>query len=209
MTTSHFEASQLINSDARDNACGCGRVGCKDCGGGKMGLAGVVIKNLLKAHKNWNAQSPATKESMRMLMDAEENFDCYINRLINAKLAENEREASRPPIELRIFGIPVTADDCLPLGHFKIGSKLFRMTESGPVEAEEQAEMVDCHHCENGQWYAECCNGSRGCSCGGREVQMGTCRVCNGTGRHRKDADTSLNRQSIAGMPYLGSGPTR
>lgn len=74
----------------------------------------------------------------------------------------------------------------------------------------ESAEpaMVECQNCVNGEWYAECCNGSRGCSCRGQEVAMGRCRVCGGTGYHKADANTSANWQSIQGRAYLGSGPT-
>lgn len=60
-----------------------------------------------------------------------------------------------------------------------------------------------------GNWSAECCSGARGCSCCGKVVEMGRCNVCGGSGRHCDRADKQANMKAIAGMQYLGSGPTR
>ena len=68
-------------------------------------------------------------------------------------------------------------------------------------------DTVHCECCEGGIWFSECCDGSNGCSCKGETVNMGRCKVCLGTGRRRKDADTRANLRTIAGMAYLGSGP--
>lgn len=67
---------------------------------------------------------------------------------------------------------------------------------------------VKCRNCENGIWYAECCNGANGCDCGGQPIAMGTCKVCGGTGYHEVGADTMANAKTIRGMCFLGSGPT-
>ena len=71
----------------------------------------------------------------------------------------------------------------------------------------EEPVTVRCGHCVNGRFVAECCNGASGCSCEGREVDMGPCRVCHGTGWREQDADTTANIRAIEGRCYLGSGP--
>lgn len=73
--------------------------------------------------------------------------------------------------------------------------------------AQQEPPHFRCEHCDNGRWEAECCNGSSGCSCGGEPVDMGPCRVCNGTGWRTDDADRTANLRSIQGLCYLGSGP--
>lgn len=75
---------------------------------------------------------------------------------------------------------------------------------------DDGTELVECEHCYGrGEWEAECCNGSYGCSCRGEVVPMGQCNVCCGQGWRRPDANTKANCDAIAGMPYLGSGPRR
>lgn len=63
----------------------------------------------------------------------------------------------------------------------------------------------------SGEWEAECCNGSGGCSCRGQVVNMGRCNVCNGTGRvtqgkynARANSDFILR----SGCCFLGTGPS-
>jgi hypothetical protein len=61
--------------------------------------------------------------------------------------------------------------------------------------------------CGMGQWEAECCNGSGGCSCCGVAVPMGACRVCGGSGMADDEADQSANVKAIQGYGFLGTGP--
>ncbi len=70
-------------------------------------------------------------------------------------------------------------------------------------------EQVQCRNCDNGIWSVECCSGANGCDCEGREVNMGQCHVCNGTGFHWPDADTQANCNVIRGRCFIGRGPTR
>lgn len=73
----------------------------------------------------------------------------------------------------------------------------------------EYKEKVTCGYCYgDGTWSVECCNGSGGCSCNGREVFMGNCNVCKGTGYMKKDSDMSANSKAIAGYGYIGDGGT-
>lgn len=86
------------------------------------------------------------------------------------------------------------------------------------VTDDDGTAMVECKHCGyfgdyKGRLMTECCNGSSGCSCGGREVDMGPCLVCHGTGWHRVDADTRANLNHVRAMAqmgrgYVGSGPS-
>lgn len=60
-----------------------------------------------------------------------------------------------------------------------------------------------------GRWETECCNGSGGCSCRGRTVDMGACNVCHGSGyvidgQYNRDA----NINTIKGYCFVGSGPS-
>jgi len=73
------------------------------------------------------------------------------------------------------------------------------------MKDEAGVELVRCH-CEDGHWYAECCDGSGGCSCGGRAMDMGICNVCGGSGWRRPDADLTANAKTIRSC-FLGSGP--
>jgi hypothetical protein len=68
-------------------------------------------------------------------------------------------------------------------------------------------ELLKCKNCFGGRWEAECCDGSGGCSCRGQPVDMGTCRVCGGTGWRRPDANLRANVESIGSRCFLGSGP--
>lgn len=71
---------------------------------------------------------------------------------------------------------------------------------------DDGVELERCKCCENGTWYAECCNGAGGCSCHGDLVEMGPCRVCGGSGWARPDADKRANARSITTC-FIGSGP--
>jgi hypothetical protein len=70
-------------------------------------------------------------------------------------------------------------------------------------------QEIDCPYCYgDGTWEAECCSGADGCSCGGRAVDMGACRVCGGTGRVIDgEYDIDANRRQIAGLHFVGTGP--
>lgn len=69
-------------------------------------------------------------------------------------------------------------------------------------------EHVECRHCENGDWWTECCSGAGNCDCYGQPINMGRCNVCNGTGYHHKNADTQANLRTIQGRCFIGNGPT-
>jgi hypothetical protein len=73
-----------------------------------------------------------------------------------------------------------------------------------------EPKQQECPCCfGSGYWYAECCNGAWSCSCKGQSVFMGDCQVCLGTGFIREGANILANAESIWGISYLGSGPTR
>ena len=104
--------------------------------------------------------------------------------------------------------------------------KAIRLHETLPTEAHtvlvdgycctQQLEAAnhneECPSCYgSGEWEAECCNGSGGCSCRGQAVNMGRCNVCNGTGRvtqgkynARANSDFILR----SGCCFLGTGPS-
>lgn len=63
----------------------------------------------------------------------------------------------------------------------------------------ETNEYKNCH-CENGRLVTECCSGSN-CYCRGDTVDLGICRVCNGTGIR---AETSTGRENIDYISGLG-----
>lgn len=75
----------------------------------------------------------------------------------------------------------------------------------------EAIETLQCPSCRGtGEWEAECCNGSGGCSCRGERVPMGRCNVCYGTGRVPADISKEqlmANCRAIRGLHFLGSGP--
>ena len=73
---------------------------------------------------------------------------------------------------------------------------------------DDGTELVHCH-CDNGEWWTECCSGAGGCSCRGELVNMGPCNVCGGTGWRRPDANTGANVDFIrrSGRCFAGSGP--
>lgn len=80
---------------------------------------------------------------------------------------------------------------------------------TGRASNEKEIECPNCYG--SGEWEAECCNGSGGCSCHGQAVNMGACRVCRGTGRvingkynGRANSDFIIN----SGCCFLGSGPS-
>ncbi len=65
-----------------------------------------------------------------------------------------------------------------------------------------------CNAClGQGEWEAECCDGSGGCSCRGQPVYQGRCHVCHGSGYYADGANTWANVEAIQGRCYLGSGP--
>ena len=72
---------------------------------------------------------------------------------------------------------------------------------------EDGTELERCRCCENGEWFAACCNGADGCSCRGELVPMGRCHVCRGTGWKRPEADERANVRTIEGLCFIGSGP--
>lgn len=83
-------------------------------------------------------------------------------------------------------------------------NKILRMIES--VDPNDTAKPCDACFGQ-GHWECECCNGSRGCSCGGQPVYMGQCNVCEGSGMVDEQSDLMANVKSISGLAYLGSGP--
>lgn len=62
-------------------------------------------------------------------------------------------------------------------------------------------EMVRCDvkACENGEVWTECCNGSGGCSCEGKQVFFGKCAACNGAGQRlaTRNVDAQVNLNAI------------
>lgn len=79
-------------------------------------------------------------------------------------------------------------------------------------------EMIKCNSCgyfgqHIGRLMIECCNGAGGCPCGGREMDIGECRVCHGTGWRSQDADTRANLKIVRALAeatkgFPGGGPT-
>lgn len=65
---------------------------------------------------------------------------------------------------------------------------------------------MKCEMCENGEVWTECCNGSNGCPCEGRQVFFGICEVCHGTGERTADADTGANLQSLRHAAVVTGG---
>lgn len=60
----------------------------------------------------------------------------------------------------------------------------------------------------DGRFLTECCNGAGGCDCRGETVDLGDCRVCGGAGQVEEGSfDRTANRQAIAGLHFIGSGP--
>lgn len=67
---------------------------------------------------------------------------------------------------------------------------------------------IFCEPCNgSGRFLTECCNGAGGCSCRGKTVDMGNCRVCGGSGMRHENANTRANIESISGLCFVGSGP--
>lgn len=85
-------------------------------------------------------------------------------------------------------------------------------TVEATVKANSPPSEILCPACHGaGQWECECCNGSGGCSCGGQPVPMGQCHVCHGTGKVPENItpeQAQANCRAIAGMCFLGSGPS-
>lgn len=70
------------------------------------------------------------------------------------------------------------------------------------------AEYEYCRGCGGqGEFISECCDGSGGCSCRGREVNMGPCRECGGNGYIEAGTYSGANRAAIRGLHFLGTGP--
>ncbi len=63
-------------------------------------------------------------------------------------------------------------------------------------------------HCDNGVWWAECCNGAHGCTCKGQPVMMGMCNVCNGRGFVDENSDPMANVKTI-NSGYIGTAKVR
>jgi hypothetical protein len=60
----------------------------------------------------------------------------------------------------------------------------------------------------SGRFETECCSGAGGCSCRGEIVELGSCRVCGGTGQVVDGAyDRMANRNAIQSLHFIGSGP--
>lgn len=72
-------------------------------------------------------------------------------------------------------------------------------------------KQISCPACNgSGEWETECCDGSRGCSCHGERVPMGTCHVCNGRGKVIEGQyDAEANIRTIQGQCYIGTSPYR
>lgn len=67
-----------------------------------------------------------------------------------------------------------------------------------------------CPGCNgDGQFWTECCNGAGGCSCRGQIINLGSCRVCGGSGQVEPDQmyDSEANLRAIRGLHFIGSGP--
>lgn len=71
-------------------------------------------------------------------------------------------------------------------------------------------ETIKCPNCYgSGRFETECCNGAGGCSCRGDVVDMGKCRVCDGSGRVIDgEYDSRANLRIIQGLHFIGSGPS-
>lgn len=78
------------------------------------------------------------------------------------------------------------------------------MTENASVQHPTQLRVCTC--CEHGQVWVECCNGSEGCPCLGKQVFFGQCRVCHGTGWMQADADTEANLRVITAVARATGG---
>lgn len=65
--------------------------------------------------------------------------------------------------------------------------------------------MENCTACTDGRLKVECCNGSN-CSCKGDTVDMGICRVCDGTGLMDEAKTGRENVDFLRGLNvgYLG-----
>ena len=73
---------------------------------------------------------------------------------------------------------------------------------------DEENQLVDCRNCIGGRWETECCSGANNCDCRGQVIDMGRCNVCQGTGKHKRDANTRANIETIQGRCFIGRGPT-
>ena len=98
--------------------------------------------------------------------------------------------------------------------HMIYARKLFEAGYNAAMEemcGPKEPEAIECPSCYGtGEWEAECCNGSGGCSCGGQPVNMGRCNVCGGSGRVEKGAFNSMANVDFierGNYGYLGSGP--
>jgi hypothetical protein len=68
----------------------------------------------------------------------------------------------------------------------------------------QQNTNKKCPQCKGtGEWETLCCNGYK-CSCGGEIIPMGKCLCCNGTGIIDEFYDPRANRNSIAGICWIG-----
>jgi hypothetical protein len=67
----------------------------------------------------------------------------------------------------------------------------------------QRPTLVPCECCEDGQVWIECCNGSEGCPCQGKQVLFGQCKVCGGIGQREEHADTKANLRSITSAARL------
>jgi len=63
--------------------------------------------------------------------------------------------------------------------------------------------------CGSGRLVIECCDGSHGCSCHGGLVDVGSCKVCGGSGyvdTENYDSKANVNWLKNTGACFAGSG---
>lgn len=75
-------------------------------------------------------------------------------------------------------------------------------------EEEAMPLVGECPGCHGtGRFDTECCSGAGGCDCRGEVIDIGPCRVCEGTGGVDGTHNPEANLNMIRGMHFIGSGP--
>lgn len=75
-------------------------------------------------------------------------------------------------------------------------------------EQDRPPQMEPCRGCGgDGRLLTECCDGSGGCSCRGRVMDLGSCRECGGCGEIEEGTYSRRNLDAIRGLHFIGTGP--